>query len=105
MSIAINDTQARQAITDHFQQTQEIAGDSASRSTVTIDDAAKQFSALLVNMMIDSMRSTLSNEDIAAKSGLQYDFFSDLLFQQYSEVIANSDALGLNQLITDSLSR
>lgn len=105
MSIPINNTQARQAISDHFHQAQAITGDAASRDTAAIDDVATQFSALLINMMINSMRETLTNEDAAARSGLQYEFFSDLLFQQYSEVIANSDTLGLNQLISESLSR
>lgn len=116
MSIETQTLQLQHAIDDHFhrqattvssQSSQRLAG--AGAGAVTGADAEQQavtqFSALLVNMMIKSMRQTLPGNDPAAASGLSYDFFGDLLFQQYSEVIANADALGLNSLISDALSR
>lgn len=69
------------------------------------EQAVSQFSSLLINMMIDSMRKTIAHEDSAATDGLRNEFFTDLLFQQYSELLADTDALGLNSLISESLSR
>ena len=69
------------------------------------DAAVTQFSALLVNMMIKSMRKTIASDAQEPDNGLQQEFFNDLLFQQYSEILAASDALGVNSIISDSLSR
>jgi len=63
-----------------------------------------QFSALLINMMLDSMRRTVEQSQNDSE-GLRKDFFNDLLFQQYAERMADTDALGINDLIRDSLSR
>ena len=63
--------------------------------------ACKEFEAYLVEQMIDSMRSTVEDEDEEKNPYLEQ--FGDMQYQEYAKFIAESGQLGIAQKLYDSM--
>lgn len=75
------------------------------KNSTDLQQASRGFSALLIQTMLDSMRKTINAEDNPLYGGLARDIFDDMLYQEYAQQLAQSDALGLAALIETSLQR
>ncbi len=65
---------------------------------------AKQFESLFVNQMISAMRKTVVKGGIVPESNAER-VYQSMLDSQYSEKMADTEQLGLSQLIYDHLLR
>lgn len=75
-------------------------------SSMTDDElleVSQEFEALFIKEMFDSMRGTLS-EDQLLDGGMQQDIFEDMLYDEYSLLAAQSGGIGLAQMVYDYLS-
>jgi peptidoglycan hydrolase FlgJ len=80
----------------------------AARSRYAEDDAAlrgvaQEFEALFLKQMLGSMRSTLKPENDMLHGGLSQDIFEDMLYDEYSRVMAKTGSIGIADLIYDQL--
>ena len=60
---------------------------------------AKEFESLFVKQMLDSMRATLNKEDNLLDGGMAENIFEDMLYEEYSRMIAATGSLGVAELI------
>ncbi len=82
-------------------------GTFSSREKTQAKEASKQFEALFVKQMIDSMRKTVSGKGAILPKGPSQEIFEDMLYDQYAESITRNSNLGLakqmyNQVIPSS---
>ena len=66
-------------------------------------DVAREFEALFVKQMLSSMRATLDKENDMLYGGMSQDIFEDMLYTEYSKVIAKTGSLGISDLIYEQL--
>ncbi|OWZ84616.1 rod-binding protein [Natranaerobius trueperi] len=66
----------------------------AQESDHKLKKAAKQFEAMFVSQMIESMRKTIPESDLL-DGGFAEDTYEEMLDQAYSEKIADTKGLGL----------
>lgn len=66
--------------------------------------AAKQFEALFVNQMVSAMRKTVVKGGLVPESNAER-VYQSMLDNQYSEKMADTEQLGLSQMIYDHLLR
>lgn len=64
-----------------------------------LEEVAKGFEQIFLNMLFSSMRNTLNKEDDLLHGGFSQDVFEDMLYERYSEEIASTNYLGLNKMI------
>jgi flagellar protein FlgJ len=62
---------------------------------------AQEFEALFVKQMLDSMRDTLEPDNDLFYGGMAQDIFQDMLYDEYSRMIAKTGSLGIADLIYD----
>lgn len=60
---------------------------------------AKEFESLFVKQMLDSMRATLNKENNLLDGGMAENIFEDMLYDEYSRMIASTGSLGVAELI------
>lgn len=60
---------------------------------------ATEFEALFAKQMLDSMRSTLNSENDMFHGGMAQDIFEDMLYEEYSRVMAKTGSLGIADII------
>ncbi|RKY00133.1 MAG: hypothetical protein DRP54_06030 [Spirochaetes bacterium] len=65
-------------------------------------DVCHQMEAIFINIMLKSMRKTINETGFMGDS-LAKDIFSDMLYEEYSKIIANSDQIGIGKLIYKQL--
>ncbi|MFP4376163.1 MAG: rod-binding protein [Spirochaetales bacterium] len=65
---------------------------------------ATEFEALFVKQMLDTMRATLNKQDDLLGGGFAEEVFEDMLYDEYSRMIAATGSLGVAELITESYS-
>jgi flagellar protein FlgJ len=65
---------------------------------------ATEFEALFVKQMLDSMRDTLNDENDLISGGFAEEVFEDMLYDEYSRMIASTGSLGVAELITSQYS-
>ena len=65
--------------------------------------ACKDFEAYLVEQMIDSMRSTVEDEEEEKNPYLEQ--FGDMRYQEYAKFIAESGQLGIAQQLYESMKK
>lgn len=65
---------------------------------------AKQFEALFVNQMVSAMRKTVVKGGLVPESNAER-VYQSMLDSQYSEKMADTEQLGLSQMIYDHLLR
>lgn len=66
-------------------------------------DVCHQMEAIFINIMLKSMRKTINETGFMGES-LAKNIFSDMLYEEYSKIIANSDQIGIGKLIYKQLS-
>ena len=66
-------------------------------------DVCHQMEAIFINIMLKSMRRTINETGFMGES-LAKNIFSDMLYEEYSRIIANSDQIGIGKLIYKQLS-
>lgn len=64
---------------------------------------SQEFEALFIKEIFDSMRETLSGDQLL-DGGMQQEVFEDMLYDEYSLLAAESGGIGLAQMVYDSLS-
>lgn len=67
-------------------------------------DASQQMEALFIQIMLKSMKKTVHESDLFGKS-LAKDIFSDMLYEEYSKIMAKSGQFGLAKEIYDQLQK
>ena len=67
-------------------------------------DASQQMEALFIQMMLKSMKKTVHKSDFFGKS-LAKDIFSDMLYEEYSKIMAKSGQFGLAKEMYDQLQK
>lgn len=65
-------------------------------------DACKDFEAILVKQMLDSMRKTV-NESSLVKKNQGEKIFEDMLYQEYAEMMTETDSLGVSDMMYQQL--
>ncbi len=61
-------------------------------------EACKDFEALFVKQMLDSMRKTIPDNGLL-DSGMGGDFFEDMLYDEYASLLSRTADLGLAEMI------
>jgi peptidoglycan hydrolase FlgJ len=65
-----------------------------------LKQVATEFESLFVKQMLDSMRDTLNKENDLLSGGFAEEVFEDMLYDEYSRMIAATGSLGIADLIT-----
>ena len=68
-------------------------------------DAAREFQAIFLNMMLKSMRASLNKKDDLLYGGNRQDIFEDMLYNEYSKSLSSSPGFDLADRIYEDLSR
>ena len=64
-------------------------------------EVAQEFEALFLKEMLDSMRSTLNEENRLVDTGMAGEYFEDMLYEEYSKIMAKRGTFGIAELIVD----
>ena len=67
-------------------------------------EVSRDFSALLLEQMLNVMRKTVPKEDNPLYGGLSQDIFEGFLYQEYAKILATSGNLGIDALVYQELS-
>ncbi len=78
--------------------------DSLMNEQDPLREVAREFEALFIEMMFDSMRETVDREHSLFDGGYAEDVFEDMLYEQYSLIMADSGGTGLADMIYDQFS-
>ena len=70
-----------------------------------LKEAAGEFEAIFVKQMLDTMRKTLHKEDNLVEGGMAEDIFEDMLYTEYSRVMAKAGDFGIARAITSQYER
>jgi len=65
-------------------------------------NACQDFEAIFVNQMLDSMRATLNKHGLL-DGGIGENIYQDMLYQQYSQMMAKTAHFGLARLLYNQL--
>ena len=84
-------------------QAQALARRGASGEGKSLEEVAQQFESLFVKQMLDSMRSTLSKENRLVDTGMAGEYFQDMLYEEYSKIMAKRGTFGVAELIVEQL--
>ncbi|POR05640.1 hypothetical protein AU468_00235 [Alkalispirochaeta sphaeroplastigenens] len=60
---------------------------------------AQDFEALFMKKMLDSMRATLNPENRLVDTGMAGEFYEDMLYDEYAQVMAKTGGIGLADMI------
>jgi peptidoglycan hydrolase FlgJ len=60
---------------------------------------AQDFEAIFMKQMLDSMRSTLNPENRMIDTGMAGEFYEDMLYDEYAQLMAKTGGLGLAEMI------
>ncbi len=77
--------------------------DSLMNEQDPLREVAKEFEALFIEMMFDSMRETVDREHSLFDGGYAEEVFEDMLYEQYSLIMSDSGGMGLADMIYDQL--
>lgn len=73
----------------------------SSDSEDALRAVAQEFEALFMKQMLSSMRGTLNPENDLLHGGLSQDIFEDMLYDEYSKVMAKTGSIGIADLIVE----
>lgn len=65
---------------------------------------AKDFETIFVKQMLDSMRSTLNPENRLVDTGMAGEFYEDMLYDEYAQMMSKTGGFGLADLIVKQYS-
>lgn len=60
---------------------------------------AEDFEAIFMKQMLDSMRSTLNPENRLVDTGMAGEFYEDMLYDEYAQLMAKTGGIGLAEMI------
>ena len=86
-----------------FESLARLQGQAAGRSPAAIKAASQQFEALLLQMMLKSMREALPGDPLFG--GQEQDLYQDLFDKQVSMSMAHTGTVGLADIIAKQLTR
>ncbi len=69
-----------------------------------IREASQEFESLFINMMFKSMRNTVPKGEWL-NGGLKQEIFEDMLYEQYSMLMAKRGGIGLGDMVYRQLTR
>ncbi len=72
-----------------------------SKNLNELKEVAEKFEAIFVNMMLKEMRKNIHKSDFL-KGGFVEELFEDMLYQEYSNIIAKQYPLGLAEKIVET---
>ncbi|MFP4301672.1 MAG: rod-binding protein [Alkalispirochaetaceae bacterium] len=64
-------------------------------------EVAEEFESLFLKEMLDSMRNTLNEENRLVDTGMAGEYFEDMLYEEYSKIMAKRGTFGIAELIVD----
>ena len=67
-------------------------------------EVTRDFEAIFVKTMLDSMRKTLNRESRMFDGGMAEEFFEDMLYEQYAKRMTETARLGIADLLYQQLS-
>jgi flagellar protein FlgJ len=68
-------------------------------------EVSEEFEAIFLKQMLDSMRNTIQREENGlTQLGTGGEFFEDMLYDEYSKVMAKTGGIGIADMIYDQLS-
>ena len=70
-----------------------------------LKEAAGEFEAIFVKQMLETMRKTLHKEDRLVDGGMGEDIFEDMLYTEYSRIMAKNSDFGIARAITNQYER
>ncbi|MFP4331515.1 MAG: rod-binding protein [Alkalispirochaetaceae bacterium] len=73
----------------------------AGAGDAELREVAEQFESLFLKQMLDTMRSTLNEENRLIDTGMAGDIFEDMLYEEYSKIMAKRGSFGIAELIVD----
>ena len=60
---------------------------------------AQDFEAIFIKQMLDSMRNTLNPENRLVDTGMAGEFYEDMLYDEYAQMMAKTGGFGLAEMI------
>ncbi len=70
-------------------------------SNERLRSVAEEFESIFIKQMLESMRSTLNEENRLVDTGMAGDFYEDMLYDEYASIMSKTAGLGLADLIVD----
>lgn len=67
--------------------------------TDQLRQVAQDFEAIFMKQLLDSMRSTLNPENRLIDTGMAGEFYEDMLYDEYAQVMAKTGGIGLADMI------
>ncbi|HKK48689.1 MAG TPA: rod-binding protein [Alkalispirochaeta sp.] len=62
---------------------------------------AEDFETIFVKQMLDSMRSTLNEDNRLVDTGMAGNYFEDMLYDEYADVMSKTAGFGLADMIVN----
>lgn len=62
-------------------------------------EVARDFEAIFIKQMLDSMRSTLNPENRLIDTGMAGEFYEDMLYDEYAQMMSKTGGFGLADMI------
>lgn len=82
----------------------EVSRQAGPREPDRLREVSREFEALFVEQMLSSMRKTIHKENDILDGGMAQGIFEDMLYQEYSRIIAKTGSLGLSEMVYRDLS-
>jgi flagellar protein FlgJ len=70
-----------------------------------LEEVAKEFEAIFVKQMLDTMKSTLNKENRLVEGGMAENIFEDMLYTEYSRLMSKSGDFGIADMIVRQYSQ
>lgn len=64
-----------------------------------LETVAREFEALLIKQMLDTMRETLNPENRLADVNMAEEMFDDMLYDEYAQLMSKTGGFGLADMI------
>ena len=80
-----------------------LRGQAAADAPEALEAVARQFEALFINMMLDSMRSATMTSDLSDSGEME--LYQQMFDRQVASGLAQGDGIGLARMIVEQLSR
>ena len=64
-----------------------------------LEEVAQEFESLFLKQMLDTMRSTLNEENRLVDTGMAGEYFQDMLYEEYSKIMSKRGSFGIAELI------
>lgn len=78
-----------------------LARRSAGADEAKLKEVAQDFESLFLKQMLDSMRSTLNEDNRLVDTGMAGEYFEDMLYEEYSKIMSKRGTFGIAELIVD----